>query len=101
VAYADDIVLLAPTHRAMRNMLAPCDKFASEYHVVFNARKSNDLYINLCANRSCISATLPCFSVGSKHIAFVDEWPHLGHIITTSHDDKADIISKRNTYVVK
>jgi len=27
----------------------------------------------------------------------VDEWPHLGHIITTSCDDKADIISKQNT----
>jgi len=43
LAYADDIVLLAPTHRAMRNMLAFCDKFASEYHVVFNAKKSKCL----------------------------------------------------------
>jgi len=45
LAYTDDIVLLAPTHRAMRNMLALCDKFASEYHV-FNAKKSLCLYIN-------------------------------------------------------
>ena len=30
LAYADDIVLVAPTHRAMRNMLAICDKFADE-----------------------------------------------------------------------
>jgi len=34
LAYADDIVLLAPTHRAMRNMLAVCDSFAREYIVV-------------------------------------------------------------------
>jgi len=97
LAYADDIVLLAPTHRAMRNMLALCDKFASEYHVVFNARKSKCVNINSCANHFRISATLPHFSLGGNHIAFVDEWPHLGHIITTSRDDKADIISKRNT----
>jgi len=32
----------------------------------------------------------------SNDIEFVDEWPHLGHIITTVHDNKADIISKRN-----
>jgi len=38
MTYADNIVLLAPTHRAMRNMPALCDKFASEYHVVFNAK---------------------------------------------------------------
>ena len=40
LAYADDIVLLAPTHRAMRNMLALCDRFAEECNVVFNAKKS-------------------------------------------------------------
>ena len=40
LAYADDIVLAAPTHRAIRNMLAICDKFSDEYNVVFNAKKS-------------------------------------------------------------
>jgi len=92
--YADDIVLLAPTHRAMQNMLTLRDKFASEYHIAFNAKKSKCLYISSCANRSRISTTLPHFSVGGNHIAFLDEWPHLGHFITTSRDDKADIISK-------
>jgi len=51
---------------------------------------------SVCANRSRISATLPHFSIGGNHIAFVDEWHHLGHIITTNRDDKAEIISKRN-----
>jgi len=73
LAYADDIVLLAPTHRAMRNMLALCDKFGSDYHVVFNAKKSKCLYFNSCANRSRISTTLPLFSVGGNDIEFVDE----------------------------
>ena len=40
LAYTNNIVLLAPTHRAMRNMLAVCDNFAREHHVVFNAKKS-------------------------------------------------------------
>ena len=37
VAYADDIVLLAPTVRAMRLLLSVCDEFASKYDVVFSA----------------------------------------------------------------
>jgi len=53
---------------------------------------------SVCANRSRISATLPHFSIGGNHIAFVDEWHHLGHIITTNRDDKAEIISKRNMW---
>jgi len=48
VVDANDTVYLAPTHRAMRNMLALCDKFASECHVVFNVKKSKCLYINPC-----------------------------------------------------
>jgi len=30
-------------------------------------------------------------------IEFVDKWPHLGHIISATRDDKVDIMSKRNT----
>jgi len=45
----DDAVLLAPMHRWMRNTLALFDKFANEYNVVFDAKKSNCLYINSCA----------------------------------------------------
>ena len=32
LAYADDIVLLAPTTDAMRNMLEICDSVAKDYH---------------------------------------------------------------------
>jgi len=84
-AYADDCP--SGTHPQSNAEYAGfCDKFASEYHVVFNTKKSKCLYINSCANRSRISATLPHFSIGGNHIAFVDEWPHLGHIITTNRD---------------
>ena len=41
LAYADDIVLLAPTHRAMRNMLALCDKFGSDYYVVLTPKSQS------------------------------------------------------------
>ena len=40
-AYADDVVLLAPSASAMRKMLILCDEFATEFSVVFNASKSN------------------------------------------------------------
>ena len=43
LAYADDIVLVAPTPSAMRLMVANCDKFAADYDIIFNALKSNFL----------------------------------------------------------
>jgi hypothetical protein len=38
-AYADNLVLLAPSASAMRSMLNICDDYATQYDVVFNAKK--------------------------------------------------------------
>ena len=40
LAYAEDIVLLAPTTGATSNMLGICDTFAKDYNLVFNVNKS-------------------------------------------------------------
>jgi len=40
LAYADDVVLIAPTSNAMRIMLKICERFASEFSVIFNVSKS-------------------------------------------------------------
>ena len=39
LAYADDLVLTAPSANALRKMLAICDAYASEYFMNFNAQK--------------------------------------------------------------
>jgi len=60
LAYADDVVLLAPTARAMRSMLTICDRFASMFDVTFNGNKSkcirfntrNNCYAHLRCHRS-------------------------------------------------
>jgi len=38
LAYADNIVLLARTPAAMRAMLAVCDNYDDDLHIVFNAK---------------------------------------------------------------
>ena len=40
LAYADDIVLVAPTASALRKMLVVCDNYATEYYMAFNVHKS-------------------------------------------------------------
>jgi hypothetical protein len=47
LAYADDLVLLAPTQGAMRRMLAICDSFADEQALITNAKKSKWLLFGL------------------------------------------------------
>jgi hypothetical protein len=72
LAYADDIVLLAPSATAMRKML------------------------NITAERKY---TLPFFTVGGHTIDNVDQFPHLGHVINSSLNDDADILFRRGHFI--
>jgi Reverse transcriptase (RNA-dependent DNA polymerase) len=40
LAYADDIVIIAPSACAMRKLLNVCGNYTNEYHIMFNAEKS-------------------------------------------------------------
>ena len=81
IAYADDLVLLAPTARAMRILLDVCDKFASDFSVVFNSSKSKCLVILPKSAKRSGLYDYPVFIIGGNVIEYVDEYPHLGHLI--------------------
>ena len=81
LAYADDIVLLAPSTRAMRLMLGVCGDFAEEYAIVFNAKKSKCLWVQHRSASKLESDGNPQFVTGDSAIEYVDSWSHLGHII--------------------
>ena len=97
LAYADDIVLLAPTARATRKLLSLCDEFASGFNVLFNAKKSKCLYIRPQEDNKSNCCLKPMFNIGGNAIEFVRKWPHLGNLINDICDDKDDILKKRNT----
>ena len=101
LAYADDLVLLAPTARAMRSMLAICDKFASEFNVTFNGNKSKYIRFNACIYRhtSDIATLSSRFVVGGHFIENVLTWSHLGHLFSANLLDDNDILARRNSFI--
>jgi Reverse transcriptase (RNA-dependent DNA polymerase) len=52
LAYADDIVFVAPSATALRKMLAICEGYVDEYCICFNAAKSEYLVILLISRHS-------------------------------------------------
>ena len=60
LAYADDVVLIAPTASAMRKMLSICDSFANEYCVSFNAKKSKCLVVFPASKRFLYAQLSEC-----------------------------------------
>ena len=101
LAYADDLVLLAPTARAMRIMLKICDDFATKYSLKFNASKSKSLTICLYNKRKTakLNWNTCSFIIGGYGIEEVDKWTHLGHIINNKLTDDDDIMFRRNSMV--
>ena len=93
LGYADDVLLLAPTPRALRRMLSICEHFAKEYNVIFNCDKSKCL--NFIVRKHARSA-LPTFTIGDEVIENVHKWSHLGHTFNDrlSDDDAYNDSSK-------
>ena len=82
LAYADDIVLLAPSPTAMRKLLAICDSYALEFDIVFNAEKSKFLVVSSPKRRNVHSALCSSrFVIGGNLTENVKQYTHLGHII--------------------
>ena len=97
LAYADDLVLLAPSANSMRSMLHICDTYAAQYNVLFNANKSKCICCHPIGISKVALRTFyyPTFFIGLKPIEFVKKWPHLGHIISHDCDDYEDLCAKK------
>jgi len=79
LAYADDIVLLAPTPQVMRRMLVTCEDYAAEFCTLFNASKSKCIIcMSRPRSRSYDFINDVKFTLNGNA---VKSWPHLGHII--------------------
>ena len=98
LAYADDIVLLAPSASAMRAMLHRCDTFAEQFNVIFNVSKSRCMFFPPKDRHSHSRGVhcKPTFYINGDSIEYVEEWLHLGHVISSNLDDKSDIFRGRS-----
>ena len=100
LAYADDVVITAPTATAMRRLLAICDNYARQYNMSFNASKSKWLAVVPRRRRVLYDRVDQCsFFVGGKRIDFVNSFVHLGHVITAVQNDDDDICKRRADFI--
>jgi hypothetical protein len=91
LAYADDIVLFAPSWRGLQVLM---DKLLVLIECI-------DMEINCCKTKCMIFAPvyarfrflndIPMFMLGRAQIAFCDSFRYLGHCICNTLDDKDDV----------
>ena len=88
LCYADDLVLLAPTASALRQMLSICDSYATSHGLVFNAKKTQ----LICFHSRQTECPLAVIRFNGIVLQYQDQVSHLGHILTHNLDDKPDIL---------
>jgi len=91
LAYADDIVLMAPSWCALQERLFILENCCSVLDVSFNAKKT--VCMNLCPrdNSKIVTDNSPSFTLCGQTLEFVPEFRYLGHIINGRLRDDNDI----------
>lgn len=94
--YADDLVVLAPSPRAMQMLLNLCDNFARENHVIYNTRKT----VCMCAKPKCFKSVFtPSFELCGTSLRYISSHKYLGVTIMCTQTDDISIGHQcRNTY---
>lgn len=81
LAYADDVVLLAPTTTAANIMLTEAVKFAAEYNVSFNASKTKHVLFNDYDSVANVT-------IGSTIISSIQTELHLGNTVGKTYNSE-------------
>ena len=97
LAYADDVVLMAPSIQGLNKLLAICNKWSSENHIQFNPQKSIAICLHGNRRRMAVNASLPVF-IGETRIPTATEVTHLGHVISADLTDSAEVFRIAKAY---
>ena len=86
LAYADDITLLSPSRSGMAILVKVCEKYAAEYDIIFNSKKSQLLHFR---GRHCCTINKG-IEINGQHVNISSSAIYLGH--TISSVDRSEIV---------
>ena len=91
LAYADDMVLLAPSWKALPHLLSLLDNHISSIDLTCNTSKT--VCMMFCPRQSSkvVSLCFPSFKLGCHTLQFVKYFKYLGHMISETLSDDDDI----------
>ena len=91
LAYADDIVLLAPSWGALQYLINLLNSCASVIDMSCNVAKTVCMVFKPSCKSKCIAPEFPAFLLNSNVLQFVNEFRYLGHVINNDFSDDDDI----------
>jgi Reverse transcriptase (RNA-dependent DNA polymerase) len=91
LAYADDIVLLAPSWQALQSLINLLNSCASDINMLCNVAKTVCMVFKPKRSNMIVASNFPHFNLNGVALQFVSEFKYLGHIINNELSDDNDI----------
>ncbi|CAK1601314.1 unnamed protein product [Parnassius mnemosyne] len=97
LSYTDDIVLLSPSIRGLRKLLAICEHYAGDHGLKYNVNKTQMMVFHSGTGPERI----PLAFLDGEAVARVSLFRYLGHILTEDLRDNHDIERERRALAVR
>ena len=97
IAYADDLVLLAPSTKALQMLIDGALDGARSLDLEFNDKKTKCMVFR-SSNSCCKRAVVTPFNMDGKPIEFVTSFKYLGFVVTSNLNNKEDIDRVRGKF---
>jgi len=86
-AYADDMVILAPSWYAMQALIQVLDTWCTELDIKFNTKKTVCMMFKPRSKTRYVIDDFPNFILAGCALHFVSEFRYLGHVLNDNLND--------------
>ena len=90
-AYADDMVLIAPSWFALQKLLVAIQDEASSINMSFSTKKTVCMVFNPVQKCKVVASTFPRLTLAGCELSYLDKFKYLGQIIEKDLSDNSDI----------
>lgn len=98
ISYADDMVLLSASVCGLRKLIKICESYAADHGLIYNSKKSHCMVFQ----GGCRKVTeMPPLLLNGIPMSRVDQFKYLGHLVTSTLKDDADIERERRALSVR
>ena len=91
LAYADDLVLLAPSWRAMQDLLHLLDRLSKSIDMTCSTKKTVCMVFQPKMHSKIVAKSFPPLKLGNESLQYVSSFKYLGHVISSTLTDDSDI----------
>ena len=95
LAYADDMILLAPSSRALQSLLNICSLYAVHHDITYSTEKS---FCMISWPKRFLYKFIPNFFLQNDKLDFVSEYKYLGVMVNDKMNDDSEI-GKRMRFI--